>query len=109
MNDTLIARKGGAEKFETFKDPVLDAAGHVAFLATVDGARREDDSVLVTYGFGALEIVAREGAATAEPDASVLNRIESISLVDGEILFTAKRQTPDHGQRRFLCGHPAVK
>ena len=44
MNDTLIARKGGAEKFETFKDPVLDAAGPVAFLATVDGARREDDS-----------------------------------------------------------------
>ena len=90
VNDTLIARKGGAEKFETFKDPVLDAAGHAAFLATLDGARRDDDSVLVTNAFGALEIVAREGAATAEPDASVLDRIESISLVDGEILFTAK-------------------
>ena len=89
-NDTLIARKGGAEKFESFKDPVLDAAGHAAFLATLDGTRREDDSVLATNAFGALEIVAREGAATAEPGAPVMDRIESISLVDGEILFTAR-------------------
>ncbi len=90
VNDTLIARKGGAERFESFKDPVLDAAGHVAFLARIDGAKRDEDSVLATNAFGALEIVAREGAATAEPGAPMLDRIESISLVDGEILFTAR-------------------
>jgi hypothetical protein len=98
VNDTLVAKAGestpvlGSATFVSFKDPVLDANGHVAFLATVSGPEVNslNDSVLVTDAFGALEVVAREGASTGEFGAPTLRKILSVSLVDGEVLFTAK-------------------
>jgi hypothetical protein len=98
VDDTLVVKAGdsppslGNATFASFKDPVIDAAGHVAFLATVagPGVTPLNDSVLATDAFGSLEVIAHEGAVVAEPGTPRLRKIISVSLVDGELLFTAK-------------------
>lgn len=95
---TLVVKTGdpAAEAapatFKTLTDPVLDAAGHVAFLATLTGAgvAKGTDTVLATNAFtGAIEIAAREGSTVAVPGDPRIKAFREVSLVGDEILFTA--------------------
>ena len=106
VDDVLVARTTGAVPglggvvFKDFRDPVIDAAGDVAFVAIISGTgvTTANDTVLVTTASGALAVVAREGDSTPEADGAALKSFTSISLVGGEVLFTAK----------LLGGTPAV-
>ncbi|MEQ1861239.1 MAG: choice-of-anchor tandem repeat NxxGxxAF-containing protein, partial [Chthoniobacteraceae bacterium] len=86
-----VAGLGGV-KFKAFADPVLDEAGHVAFLATLTGpgVRVGNDTVLGTDAFaGPVAIVAREGASVNGAGPMRIKAINDVSLNDGEVLFTA--------------------
>ena len=91
----LVAKAGdlapGAEpaKFATFTDPVLDAEGHVAFLATLSGASRTTNSVVATNAFNnTLAVVARTGSPVSTGGAK-FKAFREVSLVEGELLLTA--------------------
>ncbi len=77
--------------FKTFADPLINAAGKVAFIATIQGggASASTDTVLVTnaFGAGALTVVAREGTSSGEPDLSLIGSFRSISLQGSELLY----------------------
>ncbi len=91
----LVAKAGdlapGAEpaKFATFTDPVLDAEGHVAFLATLSGASRTTNSVVATNAFNStLAVVARTGSLVSTGGPK-FRAFREVSLVEGELLLTA--------------------
>jgi hypothetical protein len=96
---TLVAKAGDVlpsvapATFRTFYDPVLDAAGHVAFLATIAGrdVTPANDMVLATNAFAGAGVnaVAREGVSLNAPGAPTILAFKDVSLVDGEMLFTA--------------------
>lgn len=83
--------------FKSFTDPVLNAAGRVAFLATITGpgVRKGNDTVVVTNALsGLLQVVAREGGTAPETGEAIFSKFYSISLQGGigenaGLLFTA--------------------
>ncbi len=78
--------------FKTFTDPVLNAAGKVALFATLKGSgiRTTNNTVLITNALGGgLEVVAREGGDTSGVDGAKIRTFKDLSLVAGEVLFTA--------------------
>lgn len=76
--------------FKSFADPVLDSDGHVAFLATLAGVPKNADTVLATNAFGGtLSVAAREGSPLTVTGAPRIKSFRDISLVGGEVLFTA--------------------
>lgn len=83
--------------FRSFRDPVINEDGAVAFQASIGGITTTgpvtlaDNQVLVTNAFpgGALTVVARTGAASGEADGSLLRSFVDISLQGGELLYTS--------------------
>ena len=80
--------------FSAFKDPVLNADGRIAFLATIKGTGilPAENQVLVTNAFagGALTVVARAGQPSGESDGSLIKSFTDISLQGDEVLYTTK-------------------
>jgi|GEM_PF-3798613 len=89
VDDQLIVKAGdpvpypGAFIFKSFKDPVLDDLGHVAFIASIGGlgVSSTNDTVVVTNGRdGALEVLAREGDTAPESDGAVFKGFSAVSI-----------------------------
>lgn len=81
--------------FQAFKDPVINAQGKIAVLATIKngGATKLDDTVIVTNAIdGSFTVVAREGTTAVGSDAATIQTFGNLSLQGGEVLFTAKLQ-----------------
>lgn len=79
--------------FKAFKDPVINAGGRVAFIATIGGTgiTSANDTVVVTNAFtGSLALVAQEGTTTVGVANSTIKAFTNISLQGAEVLFTAK-------------------
>lgn len=107
VDERLVAKTGGTVPgltdvtFKSFKDPVINAAGRVAFVATVKGAgvTRSNDTVLLTDAFtGAIQVVAREGDAAPDSGGATLRSFYSVSLQGEEmqeagLLFSASMAT----------------
>lgn len=106
VDDTLVVKAGQAvpgagsgglpadATFKSFKDPVLDAGGHVAFLATIKGTgiSGTNDNVVVSNGSGALEVLAREGSVAPGTGGATFLGFTAVSIagtVTGGTIFTA--------------------
>lgn len=107
INDDLLVKVGesvpgaGANGvppsavFKSFKDPVMDQGGHVAFLATIagSGVSSGNDSVVVSNGrSGTLEIIAREGDVAPATGGAVFKSFTNVSIQGEDIggtLFVA--------------------
>ena len=97
---TLIAKVGDSAPgvtlatIKSLKDPVINAAGKVAFPAAITGGTvtPTSDSVLLTNAIGgSLSMVAREGSAVSgEADGATILSITNVSLQGSEVLYTAK-------------------
>jgi hypothetical protein len=87
INDTLLVKVGdpvpgaGTDGLPTdailngFRDPVMNQAGRVAFLASIKGASvsEHSDNVVISNGWtGILEVVAREGNEAPGTNGAVL-------------------------------------
>jgi|GEM_PF-6469710 len=80
--------------FQAFRDPVINAQGQIAVIATIKdgGATKADDTVIITNAIdGSFAVVAREGI-TAVSDGATIKTFGNLSLQGGEVLFTAKLQ-----------------
>lgn len=96
--ESLVVAKGDAAPqtsglFSSFKDPMLNNAGEVAFIgkARGPGVTPADDTAIWSnaFGGGPLTIKAREGGpAPGVPDA-VFDRFKSVALGDVGIAFSA--------------------
>ncbi len=106
---TLIAQVGdevpgvAGATFKTFSDPLINADGKIAFLATITGSgvSGANDGVLVTNAFtgGTLTVAAREGTSVGEPDLATVGAFRSISIQGSELLYVTT----------LKGGRPAVK
>ena len=105
----LIAKFGDAvpgipaSSIKSFKDPVINADGKVAFGATMligsGGVTAADDTVLLTDGSGSLMPIAREGfTPDCEGDGAKILTISNYSIDGAEVLFSCK----------FKLGDPAA-
>jgi REJ domain/FG-GAP-like repeat/FG-GAP repeat len=69
--------------FKSFRDPVIDAGGLVAFIATIDGKGVTDsnDTVVVSNArTGALEVIAREGSPAPGTNGAKFRFFNGISV-----------------------------
>ncbi len=101
VDDTLIVKAGesvpgiAGAVFKSFKDPVIDSAGHVAFIAIISGAgvTTSSDTVVVTTATGSLggnlAVLAREGSPATETGGATFKEFQSVSIQDGCTLFVA--------------------
>ena len=93
VNDDLLVKAGDPVPgisntvFKSFKDPVMDSSGHVAFLAAIKGAAgaaavpSNADTVVVTNGRdGNLEILAREGDPAPGTGGALFKMFNSVSI-----------------------------
>lgn len=90
--------------FKSFRDPVVDSVGHVAFFAAINGAgvRSSNDTVLIgNGGTGFPRLIAREGDIAPDSGGAKFKEFANASVQgNGATLFTAKLQ---HG-----TGNPKV-
>lgn len=107
IDDTLVVAEGdpvpgaGAAdipvdaKFRSFRDPVIDEVGHVAFLAEINGTgtRSTNNTVVVSSGrAGSLEVLAREGSEAPGTGGAKFKQFTSVSIQGcphGGTIFTA--------------------
>ena len=107
INDTLLVRVGesvpgaGTQGIplnatcKSFKDPVMDQGGHVAFLATIagSGVSTVKDGVVLSNGrSGTLEVIAREGDIAPETGGAVFKSFANVSIQGEDVggtLFVA--------------------
>lgn len=101
VDDTLIAKTTEAVPgitgavFKAVKDPVIDAHGHVAFLATItnvtggSAVTPSNDTVVVSNASGTLEVLAREGDVAPDADGALYKAFSNVSVKDDSTLFTA--------------------
>ena len=81
--------------FKSFRDPVIDAAGHVSFLATVAGtgiSGANDGVVMSNVQSGVLKVLAREGGDAPETGGAKFKSFADVSALgsaNGGVLFTA--------------------
>ncbi len=104
-NGGVVAQKGNAAPgtqttFQSFKDPALNNAGDVAFLATLDGkppkvglftslnTNTQPEIVQAPLAKG-LSLVVLEGTALTELPGVSIDSISAFVLTDSEIYFTA--------------------
>ena len=75
------APDAGGATFKSFKDPVLNDAGEVAFIATLGGAgvTSLNDSVVVANVGGTLMLAAREGSAAPTGDGALWKSFASVA------------------------------
>ncbi|XAL99601.1 hypothetical protein OT109_18730 [Phycisphaeraceae bacterium D3-23] len=96
----LVARAGDAAPgtgpgvvFDGFNNPFLNAAGQVAFEATLDGTGVDDtnDRGMWSQGSGSLELIARSGSNAPGTDTGVLFRAFSSPVFNnaGQTAFFA--------------------
>jgi hypothetical protein len=82
--------------FKSFRDPVTDAAGHVAFIGTISaaGVTAANDTVVVSDArTGSLEVIAREGFAAPGAAGTTFSTFLSVSVGGsgvGGTIFTAR-------------------
>jgi hypothetical protein len=78
--------------FKKFKDPVTDASGRVAFIATIGGAGvGANNTVVVSNGrTGTLEVIARKGFPAPGADGAKYASFLGVSINGGGTLFTAR-------------------
>ena len=82
--------------FKSFKDPVTDPSGHVAFIATMTGVgvTAANDTVVVSNGrTGTLEVIAREGFDAPGAAGTRFSAFLSVSIDGtgvGGTIFTAR-------------------
>jgi len=94
VDGTLVVKAGDQVSnlatgvlFKSFKDPVLDNRGHVAFIAqlTGTGITSTNDLVVATNGRnGAIEVLAQEGAVAADADGATYKTFTAVSI-KGEV------------------------
>ena len=89
VGDELLVKAGEAvpglsgATFKTFRDPVIDDFGHVAFIATIagSGVNSTSDTVIVTNGRdGNLEVLAREGGVAPDADNAIFKAFSNVSI-----------------------------
>jgi hypothetical protein len=69
--------------FKSFKDPVVDDGGLVAFIATIGGkgVTKANDTVVVSNGrTGALEVIAREGSLATGTNGAKFKSFQGVSI-----------------------------
>lgn len=97
----LIAKFGDAvpgipaSSIKSFKDPVINASGKVAFGAAMligsGGVTAADDTVLLSDALGSLSVVIREGQTpSSETDGAKVLTVLNYSIEDAEVLYTCK-------------------
>lgn len=102
----LIAKFGdavpgiAASSIKSFKDPVINADGKVAFGAAMligsGGVTAADDTVLLTDASGSLMAIAREGfTPSCEGDGAKILTISNYSIDGAEVLFSCKFKLGD--------------
>ncbi len=101
VDGTLVAAKydhipgSGEVGYKGLKDPVLDDAGHVAFIASVAGRDvfSGNDTVVVSNArTGSLETLAREGDSAPGTPGALFKTFGSVSIkgpLGGTTIFTA--------------------
>jgi len=101
VDDTLIVKTTEAVPgitgavFKTLRDPVIDAHGHVAFIAIITNATGgsavtpSNDMVVVSNAAGTLEVLAREGDAAPDANNALYKVFSNVSVKDDSTLFTA--------------------
>ncbi len=93
VNDDLLVKVGDPVPglsnivFKSFKDPVIDDAGHVAFIASIKGNTpgvvipSNADTVVVTNGRnGDLEVLAREGSPAPDTGGALYKVFSNVSI-----------------------------
>lgn len=93
----LVARRGASAgstvKWATFKDPVLNESGDVAWIGTLGGTATTADKTIIAWSplGGTAGVVARQGSAAPETDGAVFNSFTALALPDGGLgpIFTA--------------------
>ncbi len=73
---------GGGAIFKSFKDPVVDDGGHVAFIATVadGGITSLNDSVVVSNASGTIEVIAQEGQQAPGATGAIFKRFTNVAI-----------------------------
>lgn len=102
VNQTLLVKVGenvpgiSGTTFKSFRDPVIDNNGRVAFVATIQGTgvSTTNDTVVVSNGrAGAFEVLAREGDSVPDAAGATFKALTSVSIMANEgfsgTLFTA--------------------
>ena len=80
--------------WKTFTDPVIDSAGHIAFLATIGGKGIPASTVLVSDAFtGALKIIAQTGGISPSPDQAKYKSFLAYSLRNDKATVVANLAT----------------
>ena len=83
-----IAPGAGASEFTSFKDPVLNNFGEVAFLGAIGGATPQTNKGLWTNYGGTLQLVARNGSPAPLIPGATLRGVKSAVITDGGVIFT---------------------
>lgn len=83
----IVARKGDAvdsvSKWGTFKDPVLNKNGDLAWVGTVSGSSSATKTILASRASGGQpQIVARSGTAAPDTDGGMFSGFTSVALPD---------------------------
>jgi uncharacterized repeat protein (TIGR02543 family) len=114
--DGLVARKGEPAPdaagglasdlvFKDFSEPVLDELGKVAFIAVTGkpASSKERRGIWSDAGGTALSLIALEGEAVPGLPGSKWTEFRSISLQDGQLLFSAEvKQSGGDAAKRGL-------
>jgi hypothetical protein len=78
--------------FKKFKDPVTDAAGNIAFIATIGGTgvSGANDTVVVSNArTGSFEVLAREGTPAPGTGTGKYGTLQNVSIAGGGTMWTA--------------------
>ncbi|MDB6174247.1 MAG: peptidyl-prolyl cis-trans isomerase cyclophilin type [Chthoniobacteraceae bacterium] len=89
----IVARQNqpsSGTNFKSFRDPVLAPGGAIAFAATLNGRKANEDEGLWTNLFGSLAPVLREGGEIPGLGGLKLKSITTISLEDDALLALVK-------------------
>ena len=87
-----IAPGAGASTFKSFKDPVINNNGEVAFLAAIGGATPTTNKGLWSNFGGMLQLVARNGSPAPGIPGAILRGVKSAVITDGGVIFTGVLQ-----------------
>ena len=101
----IVVRKGSVatsnDTWKTFKDPILDETGDVAWIGTLGGTATSANKAVLGWSpeGGAPQIVARQGSLAAGAEGGVFGAFTSVALPDGGLgpLFTATLESKTPG------------
>lgn len=101
----MIVRKGNLApgttgSFASFKDPLLNQDGDLAFIGKIagTGVNTSNDFGLFTTLSGSLTLVMREGDVLANPNGAIVKSISSVALDEEQVAVVAALVTGTNDQ-----------